>query len=191
MGFILASASPRRSGMLSQLDLDFQIIPADIDEDYIAGETPGEHVTRLAKEKAAHIAGLHPEKWVLAADTVVVLGGEILGKPDGKSDAKRMLQSLSGEVHEVYTGYCLANKSKGIVKTDCVVSKVKIKTLADDELNFYLNTDEPYDKAGAYAVQGIGAFMVEEIHGSYTNVVGLPLCQVIDAMHVLKIIKMY
>lgn len=189
--FILASASPRRINMLSQMGLKFKVIPAHIDEDYLDGEMPEEHVKRLAEKKAEKVSSLYPESWVLAADTVVVLDGEILGKPIGKSEARKMINLLSGRIHEVYTGYYINNLDKKKSKFGFVVSKVKIKKLSKKEIEFYINTDEPYDKAGGYAVQGTGAFMVEEIEGSYTNVVGLPLCEVIDKLHSLKIIKLF
>lgn len=176
--------------MLSKLGFYFKVIPAFVNEDYVSGETPAEHVARLSIKKADKIAGEYRINWVLSADTVVVLDGDILGKPDGRDDAKMMLERLSGRVHEVYTGYCLKNIENGGHFADLVISKVKIKKLSDREIEFYLNTDEPYDKAGGYAVQGIGAFMVDEIIGSYTNVVGLPLCQVVEKMESLGIVKL-
>ena len=187
--FILASASPRRIDMLRQMGLRFKVIPAHVDEDYLQGELPKDHVKRLAKKKAEKVSNLYPESWILGADTVVVLDGEILGKPEGKTDAGKMINLLSGRVHEVYTGYYINNSYKKKSKFGFVVSKVKIKKLSKKEIEFYINTDEPYDKAGGYAVQGIGAFMVEGITGSYTNVVGLPLCQVIDNLQKLGAIK--
>ncbi len=186
--FILASASPRRVELLGQMGLKFSVIPAHVDEEYADGETPAEHVTRLSEKKSAEVARANPNAWVLAADTVVVLDGNILGKPDDKEDARRMLNTLSARTHEVYTGYCLMNNCADKRVTDFVVSRVKIKALSAAEVEFYLNTDEPYDKAGSYAVQGIGAFMVESIDGSYTNVVGLPLCQVVDLLDSLGVI---
>ncbi len=187
---ILASSSPRRIKMLRAMGIDIDVIPSHVDEDYMNGERPKEHVIRLSKKKAAKIADTHPDAWVLAADTVVVLDGRILGKPEDKRGARRMLDLLGGRVHEVYTGYCLQNVNRGRLLGDCVVSKVKIKKLSEDETRFYVNTDEPYDKAGGYAVQGIGAFMVEEITGSYTNVVGLPLSRVIRDLQEHGVIKL-
>ena len=176
---------------MSRMGLTFEIIPADVDEDYLPGESPSEHVTRLSEKKAQKIANDHPARWVLASDTVVVFDGDILGKPADKVEAMSMIRRLSGNVHEVYTGYCVKNLSAAKSMTDYVISKVKIKRITEAEAEFYTDTDEPYDKAGGYAVQGIGAFMVEEIHGSYTNVVGLPLCQVIEAMESLGAIKLF
>jgi septum formation protein len=177
--------------MLRQIGLRFKVIPAHVDEDYKKGELPKEHVERLAKKKAEKVAALYPDSWILGADTIVVLDGNILGKPEGKADAKKMLNLLNDRVHEVYTGYYIKNNVKQKSVFDFVVSKVKIKKLSKQEIEFYINTDEPYDKAGGYAVQGTGAFMVEEITGSYTNVVGLPLCQVIDYMQSIGIIKLF
>jgi len=189
--FILASASPRRRELLNGLGLKFDVIPADVDESYLNGETPVEHVVRLSKMKADKICSQYPKSWVLSADTVVVLGGKILTKPADKSEARMMLDFLSGKVHEVYTGYSLKNLGAGKGVSDYVISKVKIKALTAEEKEFYVNTNEPYDKAGGYAVQGIGAFMVEEVNGSYTNVVGLPLCQVLDKLESLGGIKLF
>jgi septum formation protein len=189
--FILASASPRRYDLLNRLGLKFDVIPADVDEDYINGESPEEHVIRLSEKKAAKVSSDHASRWVLGADTIVVYGGEVLGKPKDKAGAKRMLGMLSGNVHEVYTGFCLKNLSLEKSEADFVVSKVKIKDISDEEAEFYTNTDEPYDKAGGYAVQGIGAFMVEEIIGSYTNVVGLPLSQVVEKLERMGSIRLF
>jgi septum formation protein len=176
--------------MLRRLGLKFEVIPADVEENYLKGESPKEHVMRLSKKKAEKVAGLYPNNWVLAADTIVVLDGKVLGKPTDKREARRMLNLLSGRVHEVYTGYYIRNANKKKSAADFVVSRVKIKELNKRETDFYLNTDEPYDKAGGYAVQGIGAFMVKEINGSYTNVVGLPLCQVIEKLESLECIRL-
>lgn len=177
--------------MLRRMGLEFEVIPADVDEDYINGESPKEHVLRLSEKKANKVAGDNPKSWILAADTVVVLDNKILGKPEGKAGAREMLSHLSGRVHEVYTGYCIMNRAIDKIVSEHVVSKVKIKSLNEKETEFYLNTDEPYDKAGSYAVQGIGAFMVEEINGSYTNVVGLPLCQVIERLESLGAVTLF
>lgn len=179
---ILASASPRRIELLSLLGLVFEVIPSDIEETYSFQETPKQFVLRLAEIKAEVIASRYPDAWVLAADTIVIIDGEVLGKPKQRDEADAMLRKLSGRTHEVYTGFNLRSLSGGTNVSRCVRSLVTFRDLSDDEIFWYTGTDEPYDKAGAYAVQGKGAFFIKEIQGSYTNVMGLPLCEVVDVM---------
>ena len=180
--FILASASPRRRELLRALIPDFEIIPSNVDERLVAGESPEEHVLRLSREKALAVSRAHPTRWVLGADTIVVVDGEVLGKPDTPEEAKRMLGILSGREHCVITGFALVKGERGVVVNDTVRSGVLFKEISADEMEWYTRTDEPYDKAGGYAVQGKASFFIKEIHGSYTNVIGLPLCEVITAM---------
>ncbi len=180
--FILASASPRRRELLGALIPDFEIIPSDIDEEALDGELPEEHVMRLSREKAVAVSRSHPGHWVLGADTVVIIDGRVLGKPANPSEAKKMLGMLSGREHRVITGFALVRNGNDIVSNDYVWSAVIFKELSEREMDWYTNTDEPYDKAGGYAVQGKAAFFIREIRGSYTNVIGLPLCEVITAM---------
>jgi len=180
--FILASASPRRIDMLRGMGLHFEIVPSDIDESPTPHESPQHHVLRLSREKAQKVGKAHPRGWVLGADTIVVIAEEILGKPADRSEAEQMLRKLSGRAHEVYTGFTLFHGRSEKVSSRTVKSAVFFRNIPDDEIAWYLSTPEPYDKAGAYAVQGMGAFFIKEIQGSYTNVMGLPLCEVVDAL---------
>jgi septum formation protein len=179
---ILASASPRREELLRLLGLDFQIIPSRVDETFFINERPAEHVLRLAENKAHAVAQAHPQAWVLGADTIVVIDGEVLGKPADSSAAARMLEKLSGRTHEVFTGFALLRLSGHIAVKEEVRAAVTFRNISEDEKLWYINSKEPYDKAGAYAVQGLGAFFIKDIQGSYTNVMGLPLCEVVDAL---------
>jgi septum formation protein len=180
--FILASASPRRGELLKLMGLDFDILPANIDETFRPGETPREHVLRLAEEKALAVALSHPDAWVLGADTIVVVAGEILGKPGSLKEAATMLEKLSGREHDVFTGFSIVRQDRGVRVREVVGSSVLFREIDDDEMAWYTGTAEPYDKAGAYAVQGMGGCFIREIRGSCTNVVGLPLCEVVDAL---------
>ncbi len=190
---ILASQSPRRKYLLEQAGIRFEVIPADIEEEPIKGESPENYVKRLSHEKAMHIAKKHPGKWVIGADTVVVIGGALLEKPGSIDDARSMLQQLSDSTHTVYTGYTLSlissNGSGDRWLTRSVKTDVLFKKLTQREIEWYISTDEPFDKAGAYAIQGLGTFLVKSIHGSYTNVVGLPVCEVIEDLMAESIIE--
>jgi len=179
---ILASASPRRIELLKLMGLDFDIMPADIDETFRPGEIAQTHVLRLAEEKALFVAQNHPDVWILGADTIVGVAGEILGKPRLPEEAAEMLEKLSGRAHEVLTGFCIIRQDRGVRIREVVGSEVIFRKIAPDEMAWYTGTAEPYDKAGGYAVQGMGGCFVREIRGSCTNVVGLPLCEVIDAL---------
>lgn len=197
---VLASRSPRRKALLERLGLVLEIAPAEVDESRRPGEAPRRHVRRLAAEKARKVAkalvGEGPA-FVLGADTEVVLDGEALGKPADLEDAGRMLRLLSGRRHEVITGYAILSlpwpvprpaprPSPGARVTSGVVStQVEIKTLDEDEIDAYLATGEPMHKAGAYAIQGVGAFLVRRIRGSHSNVIGLPVCEVVEALRTL------
>ncbi len=179
---ILASQSPRRKYLLEQAGLDFSIIPSDVDESAVPLEAPVDYVKNLAEIKAGDIAARYPYNWVLGADTIVLIDDEILGKPESKAGALAMLQKLNGRTHQVYTGYSLICKSKNRVISKTVITEVLFKKLTDHELEWYINTPEPFDKAGSYAIQGLGTFLVKSINGSYTNVVGLPVCEVIETL---------
>lgn len=181
---ILASSSPRRKAILQKMRLSFDVWPANIIENIQYGELPSSHCLRLAEEKARVVAKRYFQSafgrqkryiWILGADTVVSIDNLILGKPIDIKEAEKMLNLLKGRYHTVVTAFCLLNTFTGYVVKRVVESKVKIKKLMDKEIDDYIKTGEPFDKAGAYAVQGIGGFMVEEIEGSYTNVVGLPV----------------
>lgn len=172
----LASRSPRRREMLEQLGLTLELRPADTDESPLPGEPPGEYVRRVAREKARAVAG----ETVLAADTAVVVDGSILGKPRDAEDARRMLRALSGRTHEVMTGVCAARAGREAVVA--VTTEVRFVPLAEDVIAWYVATGEPFDKAGAYAVQGAGGALVEEVRGSVSNVVGLPLAETLSLL---------
>ena len=177
---ILASKSPRRSYLLDQAGLTFTVIPSSFDENSVSLSTPETYVKTLAEAKADDVSKSYPESWVIGADTIVVIDGIILGKPDSKEQARAMLKRLSGKTHHVYTGYCICCRAKKRVFSNTVKTDVLFKNLADNEIEWYINTSEPFDKAGAYAIQGLGTFIVKSINGSYTNVVGLPVCEVIE-----------
>lgn len=187
--FILASASPRRQELLRSVGMKFKIFPAHIDETWKNGESPAAHVRRLAGEKAGVIAAGHPRAIVLGADTIVVIDGLILGKPKNKKEAREMLQRLSGRTHAVFTGFTLSCAGEKISRTKVVRSAVTFKEISPEEMNWYVNSSEPYDKAGGYAVQGMGAYFIKTIRGSYTNVIGLPLCEVLEELKNLDILS--
>jgi septum formation protein len=170
---VLASASPRRRELLAGLGLRFAVRAIDLDESPLAGEEPRAYVLRLADAKAVAVA--RPGEIVLAADTTVVLDGDLLGKPENEADARRMLGRIAGREHTVLTGVSLREPDTGRSATEVEVSRVTMAPLTEEEIAWYTATGEPLDKAGSYAVQGLGAMFVEAVHGNYTNVVGLPL----------------
>jgi len=173
--FILASSSPRRRELLASIGLDFDVLPSHVPEVHQEGEAPEEYVARLSRDKAAAVAAKLADRWVIAADTTVHLDNELLEKPADQNDAKRMLATIAGKTHTVYTGVTLQNLGAGWHETRVAESEVRIVPLSPREIDWYVATGEPLDKAGAYAVQGIGAMFIDSVHGSYTNVVGLPL----------------
>lgn len=181
---ILASQSPRRKYLLEQAGIQFDVIPADIEEKPFENESPDDYVKRLSREKAVHVAQHHPDTWVIGADTVVVIGDALLEKPGSIDEARQMLERLSDSTHTVHTGYTLctvfSNGQPVRSVTRSVKTDVLFKKLTAKEIEWYIGTDEPFDKAGAYAIQGLGTFLVKSVHGSYTNVVGLPVCEVIE-----------
>ncbi len=172
---ILASRSPRRRELLAGLGIPLEVIPAETDEAVRAGEAPEAYVSRVAREKARAVAG----EVVLAADTAVVVGGEILGKPLDAADAARMLRALSGTRHQVLTAVCvrrnLPSPAREREVTVCTV--VRFRPLREEQIEWYVGTGEPLDKAGAYALQGLGGALVESVEGSVSGVVGLPLAE--------------
>lgn len=176
---ILASSSPRRRDLLSSLGLQFQVIPAELQEVPTLHESAKDFTVRVAEKKAVVVGKKHPHAWVIGADTVVVVEGKMLGKPRDRADAARMLRRLANREHIVITGYVLVNVAEEKTMRGVAETRVKIAPLGEREIAWYINTGEPLDKAGAYAIQGKGAFMVEWIEGSYTNVVGLPLAQLV------------
>jgi septum formation protein len=173
MRVTLASQSPRRRELLAALGLDLEVRPAHADESAHPGEPAAEYVRRVAREKARAVDGAV----VLAADTAVVLDGEILGKPSDDGDAQRMLRALSGRAHEVMTGVCVRSRTPGgwREQESVVVTTVELAPIDEARIAWYVATGEPMDKAGAYAVQGIAGAFVRAVRGSLTNVVGLPL----------------
>jgi septum formation protein len=186
---ILASKSPRRHELLKQVGLDFDAIPSRVEEDFVTGESPIKHVLRLAEAKCLDVGNQHPDRWVVAADTIVYVDHSILGKPKSREEAKKMLRRLSGKEHRVLTGFSVHHLEKRKADREAVQTSVKVKKLTQAEMEWYIETGEPFDKAGGYAVQGIGSFMIESIKGSYTNVVGLPICELIQMLSRLGAIK--
>ncbi len=175
MKLILASASPRRRELLGSIGVDFEVRPSQVPEVHQQGESPRDYVSRLSRDKARALAAEHPARWVIAADTTVVFDGQLLEKPEDAADAFRMLTTLAGQTHLVYTGVTLENAGLGWCETRVTESEVRMLPLSPAEIEWYVATGEPFDKAGAYAVQGVGSMFIESIHGSFTNVVGLPL----------------
>ena len=182
MRLILASSSPRRKELLEQIGLRFEVVPGGVEEKIKDGENPVEHVLRLAEEKALDVANGLKNSCVIAADTIVLVDGEILGKPAREQEAYQMLLKLSGKEHRVITGFCILNTGNGESVKESVETTVTFKELTEEEIRGYIKTKEPFDKAGGYAIQGKGSFMIREIKGSYTNVIGLPICEVVEAL---------
>ena len=169
---VLASASPRRADILAMLGLDFQIVPARVREERAPGEPPPRYVERLAREKAQAVAVTRPESLVLGGDTVVVQGDHLLEKPADPEEASRMLEALAGRDHEVHTGMALVSPG-GRVTSEVATASVSIRDLSRAEIEAYVRTGEPMDKAGSYGIQGMGAALVSSIAGDYYAVVGL------------------
>ena len=178
---VLASNSPRRRSLLQQIGLPFRSLPSHVEEDQVLGKPPLRAVL-LAEEKAKAVYPKSRESWILGADTMVVIGERVLGKPRAPEDVHFMLSRLSGKEHEVITGFCLLDPSGEKAHSEAITTLVKMKRLSEEEISAYLATGEPFGKAGSYAIQGVGAFMVESISGSYTNVVGLPVCALIKSL---------
>ncbi len=187
---ILASRSPRRRYLLEQAGLTFAVIPSSFDEDSVQLANPADYVKILAEAKADAVARQFPDSWVIGADTIVTIDQAILGKPGDPREARQMLKQLSGQTHCVYTGYAIVCKNQRCSISDVVITDVQFKDLTDEEINWYIHTGEPFDKAGAYAIQGMGTFLVRRINGSYTNVVGLPVCEVIESLIRMGVVSM-
>jgi len=179
---ILASQSPRRKYLLEQAGLRFRVIPSPFDESSVEPTAPAPYVRRLAECKADDIATRYPEAWVIGADTIVAVDGHLLGKPSSRDAARHMLGRLSGKTHQVYTGFCICRHRDNLKFIDAVRTDVTFKELSENEIEWYIKTGEPFDKAGAYAIQGMGTFLVRGINGSYSNVVGLPVCEIIEIL---------
>jgi len=179
---ILASRSPRRSELLRSLGLDFEVSPSHVEETTDPAASPEQNALNIARDKARWVARNYPGCFVLGADTIVVLGREIIGQPADAEDACRILLKLGGQQHRVITGIVLISPDEKEHQT-AVVSTVGIKSVSEDALRSYIATGEPLDKAGAYAIQGKGSFLVESWEGSYSNIVGLPLEALTELLH--------
>ncbi len=189
---ILASSSPRRKELLQSVGVEFEVIEPASDESLLSKENPEDYVSRLATEKALSVSkNLNGDDLVIGADTVVVVDNEILGKPRDEEDARIMLSRLSGKVHHVLTAFSITKGEHEVLHTHVVGTEVIVKTLEPKEIEGYIKTGEPMDKAGAYGIQGAGAFMIKGIRGSYTNVVGLPLVEVLEALKKLGALRLF
>ncbi len=186
---ILASKSPRRRRLLENAGIEFTIIPSCVQENDFLLLKPENYVRTLAEAKAQDVAGKNPDSWVIGADSIVLINNSILEKPESESDARQMIQQLSGYLHVVLTGYSIVCKNTSTIFSDVIKTEVIFKKLTDEEIEWYIHTEEPYDKAGGYAIQGLGSFMVKSINGSYSNVVGLPVCEVLDQLYRLGVIS--
>lgn len=186
---VLASSSPRRRELLSTLGLGFDIIHPSSDETVSGNETPEDFVLRVSAEKASSVSRtLGDGVVVIGADTIVVVDGEMLGKPEDRGEAYSMLRKLSGKEHHVFTAFSIVRPKSEILHSEIVDTRVRVKPLAASEIEGYIKTGEPMDKAGAYGIQGIGSFMVGGIEGSYSNVVGLPVEELLAALKKLGIV---
>ena len=188
--FILASSSPRRRELLANVGLDFEVIEPAVRESAREGEAPMDFAKRMAREKALDVSGNVPRgRIVVGSDTVVFVSGEILGKPSDEEDAFSMLQKLSGKTHEVITGFCVARSPSEVLHLGATSTEVRIRSLDSEGMRRYIKTGEPMDKAGAYAIQGVGSCLVEWIKGSYTGVVGLPLSELVSVLSDVGIVE--
>ncbi|MDO8444519.1 MAG: Maf family protein [Deltaproteobacteria bacterium] len=179
---ILASNSPRRLMLLRQVGIEPVVVPSHVPEDAIEGEFPEDTALRLAIEKAREVSKQFREGLVIGADTVVVIAGEQLGKPKDVDDAGRMLRLLSGKTHTVVTGLAVIDAGTSDTKTALVRTRVRFKPLSEEDIEVYIGTGDPMDKAGAYGIQGRAAVFIEGIEGCYSNVVGLPLSELMDIL---------
>lgn len=186
---ILASASPRRKQLLEQIGLQFEVIPSQAEEVVLAGETPEEHVIRLSIDKACEVANRNDVdgRWYIGSDTIVLCDERILGKPKNEEQATDMLRMLSGREHRVLSGYAIIDQQTGEKRAEAVSTRVRFRELTDEEIARYIASGEPMDKAGSYAIQGLGVCFVAGIEGSYSNVVGLPLCRLTLALKELGV----
>lgn len=183
---ILASSSPRRVELLKMCGVEFETLPSQFDEESVSSSTPRELVEKLSYEKAALVSGLRPDAYVLGADTVVVFNNTVLGKPRDRDDAIRILSLLQGNEHQVWSAFTIIGNFGH--HTEAVMTKVVFAPLTEKEISAYVDTHEPMDKAGAYGAQGIGATFISKIEGSYTNVIGLPVVEVIAALKSLQVV---
>ena len=188
---LLASNSPRRKQLLALGNWNFNIVVSDVDESQLADETPKDYVLRLAQAKAlAVVEKAHPENIIIGSDTAVVDGNEILGKPKDEMDAVRMLKQLRGHTHQVFTGVAVYRVDDGSMLTELCVTDVPMRNYSDDEIQAYVKTGDPLDKAGAYAIQHPDFQPVESMSGCYASVMGLPMCHVLRTLKKLDVYAM-
>jgi septum formation protein len=178
---VLASVSPRRKAILTQIGIPFVPVGSNVPEAGYGGMNMSDHACQIAVRKAESARLSYKGRWILGADTLVAVNRWVFGKPRDTNDCRAMLLKLSGKRHRVMTGFCVIDPEGSRVHLESVMTRVKVKELSDSEIESYIRTGEPFGKAGAYAIQGIGSFMIERIDGSYTNVVGLPVCEVVRA----------
>lgn len=189
---ILASSSPRRKHLLENIGVKFRVIEPTGEQEYRGDVKPDIFVKRNAKIKAnSVISQANENEFILSADTIVVINDSVLGKPVDQYDAQKMLKLLSGQIHKVITGYAITSQDQKVFYSDAITTLVKFKKLNQSEIEGYISTGETFDKAGAYAIQGIGSFMIHSISGSYTNVVGLPVARVVNNLQKLNVINLF
>ena len=186
---VLGSNSPRRKAYLQMLGIVFEVFGAHLDESVLPGEQPGPYVLRMAREKGRIVREQFPGHFVLTADTAVCIGGTILGKPAGEDEAVAMLMELSGREHTVYSGLCVSCTAENLEMFSITETAVVFTRFDEAVARAYVRTGEPFDKAGAYGIQGVGAFLVERVSGSYSNVVGLPLAETVALLSENRVIR--
>ena len=179
---ILASASPRRKELLEKIGLRFKVVPSNYEEDIPLGLEPHEFAQKISLEKARVVASKHQNVIVIAADTFIVFGGQIFGKPHSEKEARKMLETINGRQHSVITGFTIMDTDTNKALSKSVETRVYIRKLASNEIDAYVESKEPLDKAGAYAIQGLGSVIVEKIEGDYFNVIGLPLSALTESL---------
>jgi septum formation protein len=179
---VLASMSPRRKAILKQIQIPFESAASMLEEPPYQKMQPIDITCQRASQKIEAIQHSYNNRWILGADTIVAIDKTIFGKPHNANDCRNMLSRLRGRTHRVITGFCIHHPKREAAHLEAVVTKVKVKKLSDIEIDAYIETGEPFGKAGAYAIQGIGSFIIERINGSYTNVVGLPVFEVVHAL---------
>jgi len=183
----LASASPRRKELLEQIGLRFEVDPTNYDEERTAASEPHEMARKLSLGKAMAAAKKHRKAIIIAADTLVVLGDRVFGKPDTNVQAREMLRALSGTTHSVITGFTILDTEAGKVLSRSVETRVHMRKLTLEEIDSYVRTKEPLDKAGGYAIQGVGAVLIDRIEGDFSNVVGLPLSALAESLRLFGV----
>jgi septum formation protein len=179
---ILASASPRRRELLARFGIEFSVVPSRFDEAAVPYTRAEDYVRELSAGKAETVAARYPESWVLAADTIVVADDRLLGKPADRDEARKMMGALSGRNHRVHTGFSLRRRADRRARDASVCTEVRFRELSAEEIEWYVRTDEPYDKAGGYGIQGLAGLFVAGVSGSCSNVVGLPVAEVVSAL---------